>query len=117
VIGTLQASAVALIVVFPGACFVVAYEAAARGTHRTGADRLLIALLISATFHATISGGSYLFWRDAIHSGDLRAGRVSPWLVELVSLSYVAIPTAAGFSLGIIGRGKRVYLNTDIQSR
>src|SRR6266496_5517806 len=91
--------AVALIAVLPGACFIFAFEGAARSVRLTVSDRLLRALAISAIFHAMVSGGSYLLWRHAIRSGDLGAGRVSAWVVEVATLLYVVAPTGAGFTL------------------
>jgi Family of unknown function (DUF6338) len=116
-IGTFQALAVALIAVLPGACFIFAFEGAARDARLTVTDRLLRALAISAIFHAMVSGGSYLLWRHAIRSGDLAAGRVSPWIVELATLLYVVAPTAAGFALGIIGQDKPQWTEGFIGTR
>jgi hypothetical protein len=64
-----------------------------------------------------VSGGSYVLWRHAIRSGDLGAGRVSPWIVELATLLYVVAPTAVGFALGIIGRDKPQWTEGFIGTR
>ncbi len=103
-ISTFQALVVALVAVLPGAAYLFAYEREG-GSYSVGlSDRLVRFLAASAAMHALLAAGSYWLYRHAIVSGDLHAGRSPLWAVEAAALAYVALPTAAGLT---VGRGRR----------
>jgi hypothetical protein len=103
-ISTFQALAVAVVAVLPGAAYMFAYEREAGAFSVGMSDRLVRFLAASAVMHALLSAGTYWLYRAAIASGDLRAGRAPLWAVEAAAVAYVALPTAAGLT---VGHGKR----------
>lgn len=103
-ISTFQAVAVAVLAILPGAAYVFAYERQA-GAFGVGLpDRFVRFLAASAVMHALLSAGTYALYREAVLSGDLSAGRVPLWAVEVAAVAYLALPTVAGTA---VGRGKK----------
>jgi len=97
---TLQAAAVALLAILPGAAYTFAFERFAGAYGVTLSDRIVRFLAASAVFHALASAPEYLLYRNLIRSGELKNGKTSLWLVELLAVSYVAIPIVCGVLVG-----------------
>ncbi len=95
-----QALSVALIALLPGAGYTFAFERVAGSFGVTLADRLIRFLAASAVFHAAFAGPEYAVYRRAVHSGDLAAGRLNAFAVEVAVLSYVLLPIGLGALIG-----------------
>jgi hypothetical protein len=99
-ISTFQGLLVALFVFLPGASYTFAYERVAGSYGITFSDRLVRFLAASAVFHAVFSAPEVLFYRHFVSTNRLQAGNIDLWLVELLAVGYVAVPTAAGSFVG-----------------
>jgi hypothetical protein len=100
VISTFQALAVALLALLPGATYTFAYERRVGGFGVSLSDRLVRFLAASALFAALFSGPGMLLYRRYVASGQLGRGEVNAFWFEVVVLSYVLLPTAAGALVG-----------------
>lgn len=100
---TIQALAVVVIALLPGALYVWAVE---REVGRWGvglSDRVLRFVGGSAIFHAVVAPVSYGLWRQ--YGRALSAGEDVSWWLWSVPLLYVGVPAIAGT---LVGRGQRL---------
>jgi hypothetical protein len=108
-ITTFQALAVAVIALLPGASYTYAYERVVGGFGVTLADRLVRFLAASAVFQALLSWPTLVAYRSYVRSGRMERGDIGGWLLEVVSLGYVLLPTLVGTLIGSAYR-RRVRL-------
>ncbi|NGY65945.1 hypothetical protein G7043_44370 [Lentzea sp. NEAU-D13] len=99
-ITTLQGLVVALLALLPGASYTFAFERVAGSYGITFSDRLVRFLVSSALLHAALSGPEFLLYRNFVVGKRLVEGTVSWWVLELLALAYVIVPTVAGTVLG-----------------
>jgi Family of unknown function (DUF6338) len=103
-VNTFQALAVTLLAVLPGASYTFAYERVVGAFGVSLSDRLVRFTAASAIFHALLSGPELDLYREFVSSGRLGRGDVEPWLFQLIVMTYVFLPTAAG---SFLGHGRR----------
>jgi hypothetical protein len=101
---TLQALAVTLLAILPGAAYTFTFERFAGAYGVKLSDRAFRFLAASAIFHALASAPEYLLYRNLIQSRHLQDGRISLWIMESLTVSYVAIPIILG---ALIGYGRQ----------
>jgi hypothetical protein len=95
------ASVATFVVAFlPGAAYTFAYERIAGAFGLSFADRAIRFVTASAVLHALLAAPELLLYRRFVVTGRLLRGDVDPWLLELLALAYVALPTAAGTLVG-----------------
>lgn len=95
-----------LFAVLPGASYTFAFERVAGAYGASLSDRLIRFTAASAVFHAVLAGPELLLYRELVVSGRLGRAEISAWQFELLALTYVLHPTAAGSVVGH-GRNKR----------
>ncbi len=88
---TIEALAVVLVAVLPGALYVWAFERLAGRWGLGFSDRLFRFIGISALFHAATAPATYRIWHDYLRDGD----DLPLWLWP-VALAYVLVPVATG---------------------
>ncbi|GIG40738.1 DUF6338 family protein [Cellulomonas phragmiteti] len=101
---TVEALAVTLVAVLPGAVYTFAVE---RWTGAFGvslSDRLVRFTAASAVFVAVFSGPAYILYQELVLTQRLATGDVHPLLLEGIALAYVLIPAGAG---ALVGWGRR----------
>lgn len=103
-ISTFQALAVALLFLLPGAAYTFALERVAGSFGASLGDRLVRFLAASAVFQAAFSGVELWLYREYVASGRLGDGDVPWWLLQVVALAYVILPTTVG---SLVGYGQR----------
>lgn len=99
-VDTFQALGVLVLALLPGALYVWAFEREAGGWGLGATDRLLRFVGFSAIFHALVAPLTYIAYRDYIITGLLSHGRPLPLWLWFVPVTYVVIPTLAGFVTG-----------------
>jgi hypothetical protein len=97
---TVEALAVVVAALLPGALYVWAFE---RVVGRWGvgfSDRFLRFVGVSAAFHALAAPATYKIWFDYVRpDADEGANHLPAWL-WLVALAYVGLPTLTGYLIG-----------------
>lgn len=96
---TIQALAVFVIALLPGALYVWSFEQLVGAWGVRFTDRILRFLGVTAIFHALAAPVTYRLWVDFVVSGRLRSGEV-PLLLWLAPLAWVTVPVAAGTLVG-----------------
>jgi len=100
VIPTFQGLLVTLLALLPGASYTFAYERVAGSYGISFSDRLIRFLASSALLHAVFAAPDYLLYRYLIAEERLKNGDAAWWLLEVVALAYVLVPTAVGSLVG-----------------
>jgi hypothetical protein len=103
---TVEALAVAVVALLPGALYTWAFE---RQVGRWGigfSDRLLRFVGISAVLHALAAPATYLVWRDYFREDADPGFNDLPLWLWAVALAYVAAPTGLGYLVAVGYRDK-----------
>jgi len=96
---TIQALAVFVIALLPGALYVWSFEQVVGAWGVRFTDRILRFLGVTAIFHALAAPITYRLWVDFVLSGRLRSGPV-PLLLWLAPLAWVTFPVGVGTLVG-----------------
>ncbi|QFZ19580.1 DUF6338 family protein [Saccharothrix syringae] len=105
-IATFQGLLVALLALLPGASYTFAYERVAGSYGISFSDRLIRFLASSALLHAVFAAPEHLLYRYLVVEKRLQNGTVTWWLLEVVALTYVLLPTAVG---SLVGWGHKTH--------
>jgi hypothetical protein len=106
---TVEAAAVVILALLPGALYTWAFE---RLVGRWGiglSDRLLRFAGVSAAFHALGAPLTYWLWDEFWRSGRIARGDSVPLQLWLAPLLYVAVPAAVGTAAALGHRGDRPW--------
>jgi len=102
---TVQALAIAVVAVLPGALGVWGYERRVGKWSIGFPDRVIRFVATSAAFHAALAPLTYWLWRHYIHSGRLDRHETLPVFLWVALLLYLAAPYAIGRIAGWAGTG------------
>ena len=105
---TLEALAVLVLALLPGALYVWSFERMLGAWGVRFSDRVLRFIGVSALMHALAAPVTYWVWKDLIRSGTLAAGEVS-LVLWVVPLAYVGIPVVLGSLIGSATRRRRKW--------
>jgi Family of unknown function (DUF6338) len=97
---TVQALAIAVVAVLPGALGVWGYERRVGKWSIGSPDRVIRFVATSAVFHAALAPLTYWLCRHYLHSGRLNRHDTLPAYLWLALLLYLAIPYAVGRMVG-----------------
>jgi hypothetical protein len=97
---TVQALAIAVVAVLPGALGVWGYERRVGKWSIGSPDRVIRFVATSAGFHAALAPLTYWLWRHYVHSGRLGRHDTLPVSLWLALLLYLAVPYAVGRMAG-----------------
>jgi hypothetical protein len=101
---TLQALAVLALGLLPGALYVWGFEREAGQWGVSTSDRVLRFIGASAIIHALIAPLTWLLWRSEVRTAELAEGRTAWWLIWIVALVYVGVPSLVGIGVGRAAR-------------
>jgi Family of unknown function (DUF6338) len=102
---TVQALAIAVVAVLPGAVGVWGYERRVGKWSIASPDRVIRFVATSAAFHAALAPLTYWLWRHYVHSERLDRHDTLPVLLWLALLLYLAVPYALGRMVGWVVTG------------
>jgi len=102
---TVQALAIAVVVVLPGALGVWGYERRVGKWSIGSPDRVIRFIASSAAFHAALAPLTYWLWRHYIHSGRLERHDTLPAFLWVALLLYLAMLYAVGRIAGWAATG------------
>jgi hypothetical protein len=97
---TLEALAVALLAVVPGAMFIWGMERLTGAWGIKATDRILRFLGFSVFFQVLISPLTYYLWARYIHSGHIGRGEPLPYWLYQLAILYVLLPFLFGSLAG-----------------
>ena len=106
-LATVQALAITLLAILPGAAYTFAFERGRGAFGVTLADRVIRFLAASAVFHAVVAGTEYALYKHLIHTGALARAQIPWYTVQLIAVLYVAVPIAAGATVARASIGGR----------
>lgn len=105
-LATVQALAITLLAILPGAAYTFAFERGRGAFGVTLADRVIRFLAASAVFHAVVAGTEYALYKHLIHTGALARAQIPWYTVQLIAALYVAVPIAEGATVARAGPGQ-----------
>jgi Family of unknown function (DUF6338) len=97
---TLEALAVALLAIVPGAAFIWGMERLTGAWGIKATDRVLRFLGFSVFIHILISPLTYYLWTRYIHSGHIGRGEPLPYWLYQLAILYVLLPFLLGSIAG-----------------